>query len=151
MKKKCFIDTTVILEAILANNPEVLERIADHLLFTSINVLEEASYKIITGCILESLGVEKIGVFKIRDEFEKGNALNEIKEKLHILNFLKNRLIILQLSEEVFDTSKEYIVKYKLLPNDALIAATCKHHGIRKIATFDEDFKRVDFLEVITP
>ncbi len=39
--------------------------------------------------------------------------------------------------------------KYHLLPNDALIAAICKHHGIRKIATFDEDFKRVDFLDVI--
>jgi hypothetical protein len=34
-------------------------------------------------------------------------------------------------------------------PNDALIAATCKHYGIRKIATFDEDFKRVDFLEIV--
>ena len=30
-----------------------------------------------------------------------------------------------------------------------LIAATCKHHGITKIATFDSDFKRVDFLAVI--
>ena len=38
---------------------------------------------------------------------------------------------------------------YGLLPNDALIAATCKHYGIKKIATFDEDFKRVDFLEVL--
>ena len=42
------------------------------------------------------------------------------------------------------------MTKYKLLPNDALIAATCKHHGIKKIATFDPDFKRVDFLEVFT-
>jgi len=39
--------------------------------------------------------------------------------------------------------------KYKLLPNDALIVATCKHYGIRKIATFDEDFRRVDFLEIV--
>ncbi|MEM0266718.1 MAG: PIN domain-containing protein [Archaeoglobaceae archaeon] len=39
--------------------------------------------------------------------------------------------------------------EYRLLPNDALIAATCKHYGIKKIATFDEDFKRVDFLEVL--
>ncbi|MBO8179427.1 MAG: PIN domain-containing protein [Archaeoglobus sp.] len=38
---------------------------------------------------------------------------------------------------------------YDLLPNDALIAATCKYHGIKRIATFDEDFKRVDFLEVV--
>ncbi|MEM4617116.1 MAG: type II toxin-antitoxin system VapC family toxin [Archaeoglobaceae archaeon] len=43
----------------------------------------------------------------------------------------------------------EIVEKYKLLPNDALIAATCKHYGIKKIATFDEDFKRVDFLEVL--
>jgi predicted nucleic acid-binding protein len=35
------------------------------------------------------------------------------------------------------------------IPNDALITATCKHHGIRKIATFDPDFKRVDFLEEV--
>jgi len=30
-----------------------------------------------------------------------------------------------------------------------LIAATCKHYGITKIATSDSDFKRVDFLAVI--
>ena len=43
----------------------------------------------------------------------------------------------------------EVITKYGLLPNDALIAATCKHYGIKKIATFDDDFKRIDFLEVV--
>ncbi len=38
---------------------------------------------------------------------------------------------------------------YRLLPADAVIAANCKDNGITKIATFDSDFKRVDFLEVI--
>jgi predicted nucleic acid-binding protein len=42
--------------------------------------------------------------------------------------------------------AKEYIVeligKFGLLPNDALIAATCKHY---------EDFRQVDFLEVVEP
>ncbi len=42
----------------------------------------------------------------------------------------------------------ETMGKYSLLPNDALIAATCKFYEIEKIATFDEDFGRVDFLEV---
>ncbi|OFV67733.1 MAG: protein containing PilT protein [Candidatus Syntrophoarchaeum caldarius] len=37
----------------------------------------------------------------------------------------------------------------RTLPNDALITATCKHYGIGKIATFDSDFKRVGFLEVV--
>ena len=40
--------------------------------------------------------------------------------------------------------------KYKLLPNDALIAATCKHYDIKNIATFDSDFDSVDFLDVVT-
>ncbi|MEM4615945.1 MAG: PIN domain-containing protein [Archaeoglobaceae archaeon] len=44
---------------------------------------------------------------------------------------------------------RELMDSYRLLPNDALIAATCKHYGIKKIATFDEDFKRVDFLQVL--
>ena len=43
----------------------------------------------------------------------------------------------------------EIINKYGLLPNDALIAATCRHYGIKKIATFDDDFNRVNFLEVV--
>ena len=37
----------------------------------------------------------------------------------------------------------EYMTKYKLLPNDALIVATCRAYNIENIATFDEDFKRV--------
>ena len=45
----------------------------------------------------------------------------------------------------------ETMTRYKLLPNDALIAATCKQYGITKIATFDADFERIDFLEVVTP
>ena len=52
-------------------------------------------------------------------------------------------------SNEIFLLFHEMLKKYGLLPNDALIAATCKHYGIKKIATFDEDFKRVDFLEII--
>ncbi|AMM53526.1 PIN domain-containing protein [Thermococci archaeon] len=44
---------------------------------------------------------------------------------------------------------REVMKKYKLLPNDALIAITCRHYGIKTIATFDEDFKRVKFLKVV--
>ena len=49
------------------------------------------------------------------------------------------------------DLVKEIMIKYRLLPQDALIAATCNYYGIKKIATFDDDFKRVDFLEVVEP
>ncbi|WP_180385458.1 type II toxin-antitoxin system VapC family toxin [Pyrodictium delaneyi] len=38
---------------------------------------------------------------------------------------------------------------YRLLPADAMIALTCRHHRIDVIATFDEDFKRVPWLKVV--
>jgi len=40
-------------------------------------------------------------------------------------------------------------MEYGLLPNDAVIAATCRRHGIGVIATFDDDFRRVPWLKVV--
>ncbi len=39
--------------------------------------------------------------------------------------------------------------KYNLLPNDALIVATCRAYGISKVASFDGDLKNLDFIELI--
>lgn len=44
---------------------------------------------------------------------------------------------------------KDILLKYRLLPYDALIASTCRSNMITKIATFDKDFSRVDFLQVV--
>jgi predicted nucleic acid-binding protein len=41
------------------------------------------------------------------------------------------------------------MIRYNLMPNDAMIASTCLKHEISKIATFDSDFLRVDWLSVI--
>jgi len=56
---------------------------------------------------------------------------------------------ILDLNCEIVKISKEIIKKYCLLPNDALICSTCRFYKINKICSFDDDFKRVDFLEII--
>ena len=74
----------------------------------------------------------------------KSVELNDIVE-------LQGRYRTLDVGEAVKSEAERLIKKYGLLPNDALIAATCKHYGMTKIATFDSDFKRVDFLEVIMP
>ena len=70
-------------------------------------------------------------------------------------DFLERLHKLFELVTLIDDTKNVNLVRnvaerYGLLPNDALIAATCKHYEIRKIATFDPDFKRVDFLEIIT-
>jgi predicted nucleic acid-binding protein len=70
-----------------------------------------------------------------------------MKEKLAIDSSVLIKVLLE--NKKILRLSKRISFEIKLLPNDALIAAACKHHGIRKIATFDPDFKRVDFLEVI--
>ena len=70
--------------------------------------------------------------YELKSFFERGVCEDEIKMLFHSINL-----------------AKEISIKYKLLPNDALIAATCKYYGISKIATFDDDFERVDFLKVV--
>ncbi len=37
---------------------------------------------------------------------------------------------------------------YGLMPADAVIVATCEAHGVRVIATLDQDFRRVPWLRV---
>jgi len=80
----------------------------------------------------------------------------ELKKKFHKLQIdftpvyeSLSDFVLLPLSITLNEL-KEIIGKCKLLPNDALIALTCKHYGITKIATFDDDFKRVSFLEVLS-
>ena len=151
MKEKCLIDTTVLLKVILEGEFEVLRKLSIYVLHISVNVLEEASFKIIVSSVLDELNTEKYSFYRMKEEFEKGRGKKLIVDRLHLLNSIKDKLVVLELNEEIFDVSKDVIKEYHLLPNDALIAATCKHQGITKIATFDSDFKRVDFLEIITP
>ncbi len=81
----------------------------------------------------------------------------EIKRKPHVLSKidlepvfeLLSLFSILDLNAEIVDLSKSVIERYHLLPNDALIAATCEFYVIEKIATFDDDFKRVAGLQIL--
>jgi len=84
---------------------------------------------------------------------KKSYAIKKSPEEISNINL--NKIIelldlaeTLSMNKEIEDLSFEITKKYGLLPNDALIAATCKHYGIRDIATFDKDFERVEFLNI---
>ena len=51
--------------------------------------------------------------------------------------------------EDDVETIMTVSEKFGLLPNDALIVATCLKHGITEIATFDRDFEGIQFLKVV--
>jgi len=119
---------------------EILETSNDPII--TINVLEEAVYvglSLIYGCY----------GFKLRDQLKKelkGTArifLEQLKSFL-----IEYRIEILSTPEDP-DLLLESVATYRLLPNDAAIVAACRYYGIKRIATFDSDFNRVEFLNVI--
>ncbi len=145
-----FLDSSVFL-AFFIDGKDVFGRLSDRKLVTSTNVIEEVVYVLIKEVAREKTNMEKhyelLAVLR-----KKYNLVIEISGEIisDVMSVLDSNDIMV-LPPASFTEMFAIIETYGLLPNDALIASTCKHHGIKKIATFDEDFKRVNFLEVITP
>ncbi len=116
-------------------------------LFTTFTVINESLYIISRKIVEKRFNISSYVKFK---EFISNNGYKVLAEDLmkffRVLDDLN--ITVLKDYQEPFEIWRT-MEKYHLLPNDALIVATCKYYGIRKIATFDEDFKRVEFLEII--
>ena len=114
---------------------------------TTFTVLNELVYIISRKLAERKYGIRSYYDFRSLIASEGYNFCSqEIKSLMRLFEDLKIDVLN---DYQDFDKVCKIMRKYKLLPNDALIAATCKHYGIRRIATFDEDFKRLDFLEVV--
>jgi len=76
-----------------------------------------------------------------------------IQQTLETINdnirFLRDYFIELEINDKVKELALEIMKEHGLLPNDALIAATCRYYKINALATFDEDFKRIPWLKAI--
>ena len=143
-----FVDSSVFLSFFI-DGIDAFEHLKENDLITSVNVVEEVAYVLLK---------------------EKARSVSGIEKHYDLLRHLRgNPNLIRDVSREVISdvisVIEEYEIKvlppashilmfrmvedYGLLPNDALIAATCKYYGIERIATFDDDFKKVDFLRVV--
>ena len=142
-----FIDSSVFLMFFI-DGVNVFDKLEGKLL-TSVNVIEEVTYVLTKERAKDLKGVDRH--YDLLNYLrENPNFVSEISEEVisditDVLNFYD----ISVLPPANYSTMFEIVKSYGLLPNDALIVATCKHYGIKKIATFDEDFKRVNFIEVL--
>ncbi len=114
---------------------------------TSLRVVEEATYVLIRVKATEKFGVR--GPHQVAKIVER-HGLGFVESELRALRDLLNEYEITVLRDRAdVDELYETMVRYKLLPGDAIIALTCKHYGVKTILTFDEDFKRVPWLRVV--
>lgn len=111
----------------------------------SVSVYEETFFVGIKMIAEDKLNIGSS--YSLRDYIKKSgydfadtflNYMHELFESIEIVHDTKD----LQLIDNVAKSCR-------LMPNDAVIAATCKFYGIKKLATFDTDFNRVDFLETV--
>ena len=115
--------------------------------YTSLRTLEETSYIIVRVHLSKHYRAR--GIYQVRELISK-YGLEHVKDELATLRRLLYDYNIITLQDRAaIDEIHETMIKYRLLPGDAIIALTCKHYGIDTILTFDKDFKRVPWLKVI--
>ena len=124
-------DTTTSARAFYSSAPDACAAsmsVYEEAFFVGLRLIAEDKFGITsTAHLKEQIRREGYG---FADEFIRN--LNEIFSGITIVPDSAN----LSRIEEVART-------HSLLPNDALIVATCREHAIPKIATFDRDFSRV--------
>jgi len=148
--KRAYIDTSLILAILLETEKsdlaqQVLETHGKYGFVISGIAVNEALY-VATYEYYRQKGMIK-GRHGLRKLIAKQGYPKEVIDTLDSL--LKD------LNVEIINDYFEYaeylkiLQGYKLLPNDAQIALTCRHRGIKTILTFDEDFKRVPWLNPV--
>ncbi len=145
-----YLDTSIILSILLETEKyqaaeDVLASFQDKTFVTSGIALNEAFY-VATFEYYRQKGLVK-SRYSLREVIGRQGYPREVVELvLEFVNDLRIKVL-----EDYYDF-KEYIqvmTTYRLLPNDAQIALTCRHYDIDTILTFDEDFKRVPWLKVV--
>jgi predicted nucleic acid-binding protein len=151
MKEDCYVDTSILVAYILEGRKDLFRNLSRYRLNISANVLEESTYQIIyqTICDQKGKGKKGMGRHDLKRAFMEKVGRTLIQDRIKALNEVADLCRILPLDDAIFELSKQLIDAYDLLSNDALISACCKSNGISKIATLDDDFSRVDFLEVV--
>ena len=116
-------------------------------LVTSFTVLNELIFISVRKLAEKRYGIKNYFEFR---RFIAENGYEPFKVDIDLVfGLINERDILVVTDHQSVDDWREIMVNYRLLTNDALIATTCKYHDIKRIATFDGDFDRVDFLEVV--
>ena len=146
---RAYIDTSFILAILLDTEKsslaqQVLEAYSEYEFVISGIAINEALY-VATHEYYKQKGEIK-GRHGLRKLIAKKGYPNEVLDTIN--SFLKD--LDIQIINDYFEYNEylRILREYQLLPNDAQIAVTCRHHAIESILTFDEDFKRIPWLKV---
>ena len=138
---RIFIDSSILVEFKKRSRPELL-----------LQLLASENFEL----VINSIVLSEYTFYLLAIEGEKSpRSLKESQEIRQILdhdqpeNFL-SIFKVLQNGNEIIPLYLHMMRQYNLLPNDALILASCKLHNINALATFDrKDFTQACHMENI--
>ncbi|MDP2797719.1 MAG: PIN domain-containing protein [Methanoregula sp.] len=138
-----FLDTSFIIPLIIET--DMTRRARDFyssfpgICAASMSVYEEAFFVGLRLIAEDEFGIT--GTVKLKEHI-RDEGYGFADEFIRNLNEVFSEIVIVTDSMNL-NTIEEIARTYALLPNDALIVATCREHAIQKIASFDRDFAKI--------
>ncbi len=136
---KVFVDSSVLVEFVKGNEraKEILNRLLE--LDAEVYINDIVFSEFVFHYISLKSGLSPL---TMKGKKEVGKYINERDPKEFIDQFR-----VLDVNESIINMAYDLIRKYSLLPNDAIILATCKFHEIELLVSLDRDFEEVCRLE----
>lgn len=136
---KVFVDSSVLIEFVKGNEQarEILNRLLE--LGAEVYINDIVFSEFIFHYISLKSGLSPL---TMKGKKEVGKYINERDPREFVDQFR-----VLDVNESVVSMAYDLIRKYSMLPNDAIILATCKFHEIDLLASLDRDFEEACRLE----
>jgi len=132
---KYIVDSSILIEYLKGNDEakEIIELLRAR---GAIPFLNAVVFSEVTFIFLKYMSGKDYRAIKGNTSLLK--SLGPHVRRLH--DFMRASFRELSIASPITDTSLDFIQKYALLPNDALILSTCKFYEIDSLLSFDSDF-----------
>ncbi|MCK4636878.1 MAG: PIN domain-containing protein [Methanomicrobia archaeon] len=157
MSDPIFIDANIFIYYV-TEHPQFVDSCED-----LIQRMEKRKIIGITSIFVLNEVLHKMMILEVCKKYNKtmGQAIGYLKRSPEAISRLSSSksnieeimniggLQIVEVPSHLFEKAVEISWKYGLLTTDAFHVATMKQYGIKNIATFDKDFERVEFVNVV--
>ena len=151
VKPRACLDTTIFIDYFVFGVDKISRYIASYSLCTPSSVLWETTYILLKAKAMKDAGIRKhyevLKYLRENPDYVRTATKEIVNDIKTLISLYKIR--ILRVSPYRYMVRE--MLRYGLLPSDALIVATCRLHKVKTLITCDEDFKRVVFLEIEIP
>jgi len=153
---RIYLDSSVLINSIITTSKyydqcsDFIERVSDKSTrcFISSLTFDEIWYILIKSITEDITGSNFIHEYREDPSIIK--LATDIIDRLTLDIMMADNFIIIPVTMDIIMAAREYLWKYSLLPRDAIHLSSMFSIGIKALVTTDEDFGRVEDIEIYT-